>query len=319
MKRVMVTGANGFVGQALCAALEAAGYRVRKTVRHDQQKQMNGECVEVGEVGATTDWRTALAGMDAVVHLAARVHVMKDEAKDPLEAFRAVNMRGTENLARAAAESGVRRFVYLSSIKVNGEYTRHKPLSEDDLPHPETPYALSKLEAEQALHHIAAETGMEIVILRPPLVYGPGVKANFLRLLKWVDRGLPLPLASVENRRSLIYLANLVDAISTCLSHPAATGKTYMVSDAEETSTTELINRLAKTLGRPARLFSFPALMLHLLASFVGKQDEVERLLDSLEIDSSKIRRELNWSPPYSMNHGLQETADWYRSQAHNS
>jgi nucleoside-diphosphate-sugar epimerase len=330
---VLVTGANGFVGKAVCARLETGGFAVRKAVRSDSQGG-----IAVGDIGPLTGWRAALGGMDAVVHLAARVHMMRDMASDPLAEFRAVNTDGTLNLARQAAAASVRRFVYLSSVKVNGEGTSFRspegeggsfhlgpcsqPLShkegrgaysEMDVPAPQDAYAVSKWGAELGLMEIARETGMEVVILRPPLVYGPGVKANFLRLVEWVDRGVPLPLASVNNRRSLVYVGNLADAVTLCVSHPEAVGKTYLVSDGEDVSTAELIRRLASALGRPARLLGVSPWLLEAAASIVGKGAEAERLLGSLEIDCSKIRRELRWRPPYSMEQGLMDTAAWFR------
>jgi nucleoside-diphosphate-sugar epimerase len=298
--KVLVTGANGFVGCALVAGLEADGVAVEATTRQ-----------RVGDIDALTDWTAALTGCAAVVHLAARVHVMRDEATNPLAAFRAVNVDGTLNLARQAAAVGVRRFVFLSSIKVNGE-GQEEPYREGDTPCPQDPYAISKWEAEQGLHGIAAETGMEVVILRPPLVYGPGVKANFQRLLGAVDKGWPLPLGAVENRRSLLYLGNLVDAIQLCLAHPAAAGQTYLLSDGEDVSSPELVRRLARAMGRRARLLPVPPAWLRLAGRLAGRRAVVDRLLDSLVVDSSRIRRELGWSPPFCLDAGLAETAQHY-------
>ena len=252
--------------------------------------------------------------MDAVVHLAARVHVMNDTATDPLSAFRQVNVAGTERLAHVATAHGVRRFVYISSVKVNGAGCK-KPFTEYDIPAPDDPYGISKREAEQVLHHIAGDTGLEVVILRPPLVYGPGVKANFLSLFKIVDRGIPLPLASINNHRSLIYLGNFIDAITSCINQPKTAGQTYLVSDDEDVSTPELIQRVAVALGRPARLFPFPPSFMRFAGKLLGKLDAVERLVGSLTIDSSKIQRELGWKPPYTMEQGLKETGEWYKRQ----
>jgi len=298
--KVLVTGANGFVGRALVAGLEADGVAVEAATRQ-----------RVGDLGVSTDWSSALSGCTAVVHLAARVHVMRDVASDPLAAFRAVNVDGTINLAHQAARAGVRRFVYLSSIKVNGE-GREEPYREGDTPSPQAPYAISKWEAEQGLRQIELETGMEVVILRPPLVYGPDVKANFQRLLATVDKGWPLPLGAVENRRSLLYLGNLVDAIQLCLEHPAAAGQTYLLSDGEDVSSPELVRLLARAMGRPARLLPVPPAWLRLAGGLLGRRAEVERLLGSLVVDSSRIRRELGWSPPFCLDAGLAETAQHY-------
>lgn len=311
MSRVLVTGANGFVGQALCPQLENSGWSVRKAVRLSQE-----DCVAVGDIGPNTDWRAALDGMDAVVHLAARAHIMQDKAQDPLAAYRAVNCAGTENLARQAAQAGVKRLVYVSSIKVNGESTTDRPFRANDIPHPQDPYGVSKWEAEQALQRVAAETGLEIVILRPPLIYGPFVKANFLRLMKLSERGLPLPLGMVKNRRSLLYLGNLTDAIRVCLSHPTAPGKTYLLSDGDPLSSAELVRRLGVALERPAMLLPVPPALLRLAGLLTGRRAEVARLLDSLEVDSSAIRQELGWQPPYSTGQGLATTAAWYWDRA---
>ena len=275
MIRVLVTGATGFVGRALCHALKMGGYAVREAVRNqppphpgplplrerEAHQERDREVAVVGGIGPDTDWAAALAGTEVVVHLAARVHVMREAAADPLAAFRTVNLFGTENLARQAARAGVRRLVYLSSIKVNGESTAFagtltpapSPIegegrtrfSESDEPHPQDPYALSKWQAEQALHAIAQDTGLEIVILRPPLVYGPGVKGNFLRLLQAVECGIPLPFGRVRNARSLIFIGNLIDAIMACMTRPQAAAQTYLVCDGEDVSTPELISRMA--------------------------------------------------------------------------
>jgi nucleoside-diphosphate-sugar epimerase len=237
---------------------------------------------------------------------------MNDQAQDPLTKFRRVNTLGTETLARAAARSGVKRLVFLSSIKVNGESTLPvSPFDEASPAEPQDPYAISKWEAEQALTRVSAETGLEIVVLRCPLVYGPRVKGNLLRLLQAVDHGIPLPLALARNRRSLIYLDNLTDAIATCLTHPAAAGKTYLVSDGEDVSTTELIARIAQALGKPSRLWPCPFGLIELAGRMTGKSDEIARLLGSLCIDSNRIRNELDWTPPYTLEQGLAETARW--------
>ncbi|OHB71542.1 MAG: NAD-dependent dehydratase [Planctomycetes bacterium RBG_16_43_13] len=315
MLSVLITGANGFVGRVLCEKMVTDGWQVRGTVRSAKQVAsvpIGVQAVKIESIAADTDWSDALAGVDAVVHLAARVHVMNDTASDPLSAFRQINVAGTERLARMAATHGVKRFVYISSVKVNGERCE-KPFTEHNIPAPQDPYGVSKWEAEQVLHKVDKDIGLEVVILRPPLVYGPGVKANFLSLLKLVDRAIPLPLSSITNLRSFIYVGNLVDAIITCISHPKAAGQTYLVSDGEDVSTPELIRRVAVALGRPGRLFPFPPSLMRFAGKLFGKSDAVERLVSSLTIDSSKIQRELEWKPPYTMEQGLRETTVWYR------
>lgn len=316
MHRILVTGAAGFVGRALCHELTARGSIVRAAVRKEEgEKRLPIECevAVVGEISAATDWLAAVESVDVVVHLAARVHVMRETAGDPLASFREVNVLGTECLACAAASSGVKRLVYVSSIKVNGEQTNGISFSEVDEPSPQDPYGVSKYEAEQVLHNIAKETGLEVVIVRPPLVYGPRVGGNFLRLLKLVSHGMPLPLASVNNRRSMIFLGNFVDALLLCATHPAASGKTYLVSDDEDQSTPQLIRKLASLMGKPCRLIPFPLSLLKWVGSLTGKSSEVERLIGSLQIDSNLMRRELGWVAPFSMDNGLAETVKWFQ------
>lgn len=318
--KVLISGSSGFVGQELCRELLARGVTVIGAVRKKAASPPLGSDsftqIETGEIGPATDWSAALAGIDAVFHLAARVHVMRDTAADPLAEFRRTNTLTTENFARAAALHGVRRFVYVSTVKVNGEETRDgQVFAPSDSPAPQDAYAVSKWEAEQALHRIAKETGMEVVIMRPPLVYGVGVKGNFAQMLSVVARGIPLPLASIENRRSLVFVGNLVDALIACASHPAAAGQTYLVSDGEDVSTPELLRQLASAMDVSCRIFPCPPTLLHFAGGLVGKSQQVERLLGSLQVDSAKIRRDLNWVPPYSLQQGLRETAEWYRNQ----
>lgn len=310
-RHALVTGATGFVGQALCNTLAARGWKVLRAVRRNPAA---GDFV-VGDMGLEADWHRAVEGMDCVVHLAARTHVLRDDALDPMDAYRRINVTATANLAQAAAEQGVRRFVFLSSIKVNGEFTSNTAFIERDRPQPADRYGRSKLEAEQALRQIAQESALEVVIVRSPLVYGPGVKANFLRLMHLSARRRPLPLGSIKNRRSLIYLDNLVDAIVTCMTHPAAAGKTYLVSDSESVSTPELIRRISSALGVAPRLFRFSPSLLSLAARLMVRHPEWERLSNSLLIDSTKIRAELGWQPPFTMAQGLAETAQWYHKQ----
>lgn len=337
--RILVTGANGFIGQALCRELIASGHSIRRVVRTGsligkdrgrlpparaevvphREGLGAAETVVIGEVGPETNWTKALRGIEAVVHLAARVHVLKERARDPLADFRRVNVAGTERLARMAASAGVRRLVYVSSIKVNGECTHESPFTEADTPDAQDAYGLSKLEAEEALCKIAGETGLEVVIVRPPLVYGPGVGGNFIRMMHWIDRDVPMPLGSIRNSRSLIYIENLVDVLAVCVAHASAAGKIFLVSDGEDVSTPELIRRLARAMGCRARLVPFPPVLLRLAGSLSGKSAEIERLLGSLCIDNSTIRRELGWAPSFSMDQGLRETARWYRDRADQS
>lgn len=315
--RILVTGASGFVGQALCAELLRRGHAVRGAVRSQTSSIAPLVPVTVvGDISADTDWSVALNDVETVIHLAARVHVMEDATADPLAEFRRVNTTGTERLARCAAANGVKRLVYVSSIKVNGEetYAGHK-FSASDLPALQDPYGVSKWEAEQALHHVARETGLEVVIVRSPLVYGPGVKGNFAQMLNVVARGIPLPFASLQNKRSLIYLGNLVDALLTCATHPVAAGQTYLVCDGEDISTPDLLRQLASAMAVPSRLFPCLPALLRLAGKLTGKSQQLERLLGSLQVDDGNIRRDLNWSPPYALSQGLQITAKWCRTQ----
>ena len=300
--RVLVTGANGFVGRAASGALSPS-CTVLGGVRSAQGAAALEPAVTprvLGDIGPGTPWGEALAGVDAVVHLAARVHVLREQAARPLDEFRAVNVAGTERLARAAAEKGVRRFVYVSSVGVNGDRSGAEPLVEEAPPRPHTPYALSKWEAEQRLRAVAEETGLEVVVLRPPLVYGPGAPGNFARLLRWVHRGVPLPLARVRNERSLVSVRNLADAIARAVHHPAAAGDTFFVADEERYSTPELIRTLGRLMGRPARLVTFPVAGLRLGAYALGRGREVEQLAGSLAISTRRIRDRLGWAPPHA-------------------
>ena len=302
---VLVTGANGFVGRRLCLEMTRRGYTVRAAVREPNRTfSLAGEVVVVGDIGQHTDWSAAVAGVDVIVHLAARVHVMREKVLQPLDAFRAVNVVPTERLARAAVTRGVKRFVYVSSIKVNGEATTDKPFAPDDVPYPQDAYAVSKWEAEQVLRRVAKEMGLEVVVVRPPLVYGPGVGGNFLRLLKLIERGIPLPLASIDNRRSIIYVGNLVDALIACTARPAAAGNAYLVSDGEDISTPQLIGELARLMRRSARLWPFPSVLLRSAGWLTGKAAEVERLIGFLQVDSSRIRSELDWTPAFAVDQG---------------
>ena len=306
---LLVTGANGFVGRALCDALAASGRSFRRSVRVPDPGVPG--TIAVGDIGPATDWNAALDGVRCVIHLAARSHVLREAAPDALAAYRRINVQGSAALAQQAARAGVRRIVYMSSIKVNGEAAA-KPFTEDDSPRPEDPYGMSKREAEEALARVAAESGLELAVLRPPLVYGPRVKGNFLRLLDWVARGAPLPLASIDNRRSLIHVGNLADAAIKAADAPQAAGQTYLVADGEDVSTPDLVRALARALGVRARLLPCPPGLLRFGAALAGRQDEISRLAGSLRVDSARIRRELQWRPPFTLMQGLAQTAQWY-------
>ena len=313
--KFLVTGANGFVGKALCAELLRQGQSVRAAVRSEHAPIDDAEVVVVGTIDGGTGWGAALRGIDTVIHLAARVHVMKDKAADPLAEFLKVNLYGTSNLAQQAASAGVKRFVYVSSVKVNGEQTTvNRPLLEADEPDPQDPYGMSKWRAEQDLQRIAHETGLGVVIVRPPLVYGPGVKGNFFSLLAAIDRGIPLPLAGAHNTRSLVYVGNLVDALIACATQAAAAGQTYLVSDGADVSTAMLVEKIAGALGRNSRSFYLPPGLLRAAASLLGRAEQMDRLFGSLRVNDEKLRRELGWSPPYTLEQGLRATADWYGS-----
>jgi len=314
MLNILITGATGFVGRPLCSRLLSDGVLVRAAIWREEPVCGLPEGIEpvlIESVGPSTDWTPALAGIDTVIHLAARVHVMDEEAEDPLAAYRLVNVAGTERLARAAAAGGVKRFVFLSSVKVNGEETQVR-YTEQNSPAPLDPYGVSKLEAEAILKKVADETGLEVVVIRPPLVYGPGVKANFYKLLGVVAQGLPLPFSSVKNARSLVYLGNLIDAVILCAAHPRAAGQTFLLRDGEDLSTPELIRKIAEALGRPSRLFPIPLGLMRLAGILTGKTSAVDRLLGSLAVDDSKIRKELGWAPPFTVTEGLKATAEWY-------
>lgn len=320
MRKILISGANGFVGSVLAKELIGRGYPVRLAARRaDTSSQINplsdeaGAWIRVGDIGPDTDWSNVLKEVDCVIHLAARVHIMKDAARDPLTEFRRVNTAGTERLARCAVQAGIKRLVFMSSIKVNGEATTDKPFAETDLPHPCDPYGISKWEAEQALARVAAHTGLEVVILRPPLIYGPEVKGNFLSLLRAVAHGVPLPLAGINNQRSLLYVGNAVDALVLAATHPSAAGKTFLLSDGQDVATPDLIQRLAKLLCVPARLVRCPPFLLQLVGGMLGKAESVSRLTSSLQIDSSTIRNELGWTPPWALEQALHATAEWYR------
>ena len=314
----MVTGASGFVGGELCRCLSHTGSEVIAitrnpgTSRPDQLGSSNGSLqpFAIGNINSSTDWSQPLQGVDAVVHLAGRAHVMLETAPDPLSEFRNSNVNATLNLARQAASRGVRRFVYISSVKVNGEATPGDRLfRESDKPMPIGPYAVSKYEAELSLQQLATEMDMEITIIRPPLVYGPGVKANFLSMMRWLYKGMPLPLGAINNKRSLVALDNLIDLIAICIKHPAAANQVFLVADGEDLSTTELLTRMAKALDKPVRLLPVPVWLLQAGATVTGKSAIAQRLCESLRVDIGKSRNLLGWFPPVSVNEAIHKSA----------
>jgi len=320
-KTILVTGANGFIGQALCPMLVESGYNVRVALRKNKQLQnSNYEVFEVGEIDNQTQWEFALSKVDTIIHLAARVHVMKDTSENSLEEFRKTNTKGTLHLAQKAAQYGVRRFIFLSTVKVNGEMTPQKKngtiecFTEEQESNPEDDYALSKWEAEQALQKVKDESKLDIVILRSPLVYGPNAKANFLNLLKLIKSGIPLPLANIQNKRSLIYKGNLTDIIVRCIDSPNVANNTYLVSDGKDVSTPTLIKTIAQAMNRKPIIIPFPVWALKLLGKFTGKSAYIDRLSDSLCIGNNKIVDALSWKPPCTFEMGIKQTVNYFLS-----
>ncbi len=302
--KVCLTGSTGFVGSALAHFLRNQGFEVLPIIRHVTDSQS----LTVEKLAANPH---ALSGCTALIHLASRVHVMHDKTKDPLSAYREVNVNNTVCLARAAVAAGVKRFIFVSSIKVNGESSAaDRPFLFSDIPNPTDPYAVSKWEAELALHRIASETGLQVVIIRPPLIYGPGVKANFASLMRAIQRRLPLPLgAAMGNRRSLVALDNLIDLLVCCIDHPAAAGQTFLVSDGEDLSSTDLLRRLGTAMQKPARLFFIPLNLIRLTAICMGKGSMMERLLGNLQVDISHTCKTLAWTPPVDVDEGLRRAS----------
>lgn len=315
---VLVTGATGFVGGRVVELLSSnikftpiAVIRGKNTLLQDKI-----QTVTVSELGPENSWGSSLDNIEVVIHTAARVHIMNDTANDSLSEFRKVNVEGTLNLARQAASAGVKRFIFISSIKVNGECTQgNKPFTEKDIPAPIDPYGISKLETEEGLFKLSDETGMEVVCIRPVLVYGPGVKANFYNMMKWLHLGLPLPFGSIHNSRSLVALDNLVDLILTCIEHPAAANESFLVSDGEDLSTTELLYRVTKALGKQSYLLPINQYILEFGLKLIGKKDLAQRLCGSLQVDISKVKEVLGWSPSVSVDEALQKTANNFLSQ----
>ncbi|MCL6419730.1 UDP-glucose 4-epimerase family protein [Aestuariirhabdus haliotis] len=318
MGKILLTGATGFVGSRILQyLLSSQRYGVIAALRNDHTGLPTGVLkTAVGNIDSSTDWDQSLLGCEVVIHSAARVHVMNDNTDDPLLEFRRVNVEGTLNFARQAAKKGIRRFIFISSIKVNGEETTPgSPYCADDIPDPRDPYGISKMEAEQGLRNIADSSNMEVVIIRPVLVYGPEVKANFHTMMKWLYKGVPLPLGSINNSRSLVALDNLVDLIVHCIDCPTAANQTFLVSDGEDLSTTELLRKMSRALGKPDRLIPMPSILLKFVAALFGKRSMSQRLCGSLQVDITKTQELLKWTPPVSVETALQNTADHFLEQ----
>ncbi|NTU72602.1 NAD-dependent epimerase/dehydratase family protein [Candidatus Roizmanbacteria bacterium] len=316
---VFITGGTGFVGTALVKRLALDNIKLTLSMLADDDAGKLPETVQkavVDPLSETSDYSTVLQDQNIVIHLAARVHVLRETSTDPLKEFSKVNLHGTERLARQAAQAGVKRFVFMSTIGVHGNNSGDTSYTEADIARPHNSYSLSKHKAELALQSISKETGMEVVIVRAPLAYGPCNPGNIFSLLRIVSKRIPLPLATISNKRSLIYVGNLVDALTICAWHPAAAGNIYLISDGEDISTPDLIRRTSSALGVSALLFPFPISLMKFFGKLTGKGGVVNRLNGSLTVDSSKIRRELGWLPPFTMDEGLRETAKWFKSRA---
>lgn len=317
--KILVTGASGFVAEGIIKKLIDEKHSVYGSIRNENNNHSRlpeSSIFHNCSLSSDSDWHYALTGIDIVVHTAARVHVMREKTKKPLDEYMQVNVDGTLNLAKQAIEEGVRRFIFISTAKVNGEETdMGKIYFADDAPHPVDPYAISKLEAETRLFQLGSSSSMDIVVIRPPLVYGPGVKANFLSMMKWVDRGIPLPLGCIDNKRSMVSLTNLADLVSVCVCHPGATNQVFMASDGEDMSTTELLRKLGKAMGHPAKLFPVSPRLLECGARIIGKQSIAQRLLGSLQVDISKDFSVLGWKPPVAVDIALHETALFYKEK----
>lgn len=318
---VFLTGGTGFVGSELIKSLiRNDSFRITLAVRDSAKNSWGGagpaKIFYIEDLYERTDWSGMLSGANVVIHCAGRAHIMSENVLSPLQEYRRVNVEGTLNLARQAAAAGVKRFIFISSVKVNGEATvPGKPFCAHSAPNPIDPYGVSKFEAEQGLIELRADTGMEVVIIRPVLVYGPGAKANFLNMMKWLYRNIPLPLGAIHNKRSLVALDNLIDLIVTCIDHPRAANQTFLVSDGEDLSTTELLQRMSRALGKRPRLLPVPVWMLATAAKLVGKQSIAQRLCGSLQVDSSYTRERLGWTPPVSVDAALRRTAQHFLEQ----
>jgi nucleoside-diphosphate-sugar epimerase len=316
---ILITGANGFVGLPLSKYLKAAGRQVVGAVRsHDSLSLVNShiQLKAIGDIDEITDWQDCLGGVECVVHLANRAHVMDEQSSNPLALYRKVNTEGTLNLARQAAEAGIKRFIFISSIKVNGESTLlGQALTPNDQHIPVDPYGLSKYEAELGLKLIAEQTGLEVVVIRPPLIYGPGVKANFLKMMRWVEKGIPLPLGAIQNQRSMLGLDNLTNFIELCLTHPDAAGQTFLVSDDHDVSTTELLKEIAAAMHCSSRLLSIPQFLIENLLILLGQRHISERLCGSLQLDISLAKTCLAWKPPHTFKDQLSKTVLDYLSR----
>lgn len=318
---VLITGSTGFVGRALLKRLLVDNFNIRAAVRNDSNNKIHEgiEIINVGELNSITQWKKSLEGVDVVVHLAARAHILHDQVGSSGAEYFRINVDATLNLANQAAKAGIKRFIYLSTIKVNGEFTEPgKFFTPDDLPCPQNAYGVSKYKAELGLREIANESGMELVIIRPPLVYGPDVKANFLSLMQLLSRSIPLPFGSINNKRSLVALDNLVDLIVKCSIHPEAANQIFLVSDDDDLSTTDLLCRLGRALEKPPRLFSLPHSWLHLFARLLGFGGEFDRLLNSLCVDISKTRDILSWSPIIGVDEALSKAAENFKKNEKN-
>ncbi|WP_420389124.1 UDP-glucose 4-epimerase family protein [Marinobacter sp.] len=303
---ILVTGASGFVGSYLIRELRRQGFSRAIGAVRTQKTAVGDNSVVVGGIDETTDWSSALEDMDVVIHTAARAHIINDDAPDPLSEFRKVNVAGTRSLVSQAASSGVKRFIFISSIKVIGEQSSlGNPFNAASRPMPGDGYGLSKLEAEEALWEVSSQSDMELVIIRPPLIYGLGVKGNFASMIRMVEKGIPLPLGAIHNKRSLVAVENLIDLIITCIEHPAAVNEVFLVSDGEDLSTSDLLRRVAAAMGKPSRLIPVPVSLLQFGATVLGKKTIAQRLLGSLQVDISKTRSVLGWAPPLSVDEGL--------------
>jgi len=317
MNKILITGSTGFVGQKLCKKLISANYSIREAVRSNSEKQLGiKEIFNVGEIDKSTNWSASLQDIDCVIHCAARAHVMNENKLDTLATYRKVNVDGTRNLAEQCAKAGVKRLIFLSSIKVNGEKTKVSfSFRHDDNPKPEDAYGISKWEAELALQKVSKKYGIEIVIIRAPLVYGPNVKGNFLKLINIAARRIPLPISRVNNVRSFVGVENLIDLISCCIKHPAAAGKIFLVSDNKDMSTPELLKKIGKAMGKCQYFIPLPVSILQFLGAIIGKSSEIERLVSNLQVDCNNTFEVLGWRPPVNSDDAITETIKWYLNQ----